>query len=58
LACTDEICISVCVRGLTVPPPIQTLFADLAQQVATAPRSGSVWASSRSRRKFADWCSL
>ena len=32
---------------LAIPPPMQTLFADLAQQVATAPIAGSVYRRSR-----------
>jgi len=34
-------------RSLTIPPSVQTLFADLAQQVATAPRAGSVYRRGR-----------
>lgn len=39
-------------RSRAIPPPIQTLFADLAQQVATAPRSGSVYRRGREGTEY------
>ena len=39
-------------RSLTIPPSVQTLFADLAQQVATAPRAGSVYRRGRDGTEY------
>jgi len=43
LKCTDKSVILVCMRSSDLSPALRTLFADLVQQVATAPPAGTVY---------------
>jgi hypothetical protein len=47
LKCTDNSVISVCMTAADISPALRTLFADLTQQVATAPPAGTVYRRTR-----------
>lgn len=44
---TDKFVIGVCMRRPDIPPALRTLFADLTQQVATAPPAATVYRRTR-----------